>query len=113
MIEELEVLLSILGDDIRINEDNNSGVIDIVLKPDDSVCVKVAPVEAQAKEVIIDEYQAQFLPPVILKFSLPKDYPGTGYPGRFLIPLFQSGKSPYFLGYTGRTYNFFGFLSGF
>jgi len=63
--EELEVLVAILEDDIKIHDDKKSCDITVVLKLDESLLVC-----SENVEVVV-----QYLPPIILRVLFPPGYP--------------------------------------
>ena len=78
--DELEVLVAIMEDDIKIHDDNISADINIVLKLDDPLKVGVSYLEAQMLVKAEDEIMVRYLPPIILRVSLPEGYPEKSPP---------------------------------
>ena len=87
--DELDVLVAILDEDIKIHDDNISGDINIVLKLDNPLQVGISLLEAQVLEHEVDEIIVRYLPPLILKVRLPEGYPEGKAPGEALSPIFS------------------------
>ena len=87
--DELEVLVAILGDDIKIHDDNKSGAINIVIKLNETIKVGVSLLEAKNSDDEEVISSVSYLPPIILNFVLPEDYPEKRPPGKRLASSFN------------------------